>query len=79
MTTATCTCGADQFPGAKHLGDCPAGSVIECDCGAVNFEGAQHRVTCPMISTSHPAYMPPRPPQTGSQGHQRRKVEDDRR
>ena len=78
MTTANCTCGADQFPGAKHVGHCPAADALECDCGAVNFEGAQHKVTCPMISTSHPAYMPPRLPQTGSQGHQRRKVEDDR-
>ena len=76
MTTATCTCGAIHFDGARHVNDCPAGAVMQCDCGAVNFEGAQHKVTCPMISATHSAYVPPQPPQTGSQGQQRRKVED---
>ena len=68
MTTATCTCGAIHFDGARHVNDCPAGNPMQCDCGAVNFEGAQHKVTCPMISATHSAYVPPQPPQIASQG-----------
>ena len=76
MTTATCTCGAIHFDGARHVNDCPAGNPMQCDCGAVNYEGAAHKVTCPMISATHSAYVPPQPPQNASQGQQRRKVED---
>ena len=68
MTTATCTCGADQFEGAKHVDDCPMGRAVSCDCGAIRFEGAKHEITCPMASVS---YQPPQgqqPPQTPHRG-----------
>ena len=74
---AQCTCGADQFEGAQHVQDCPAGKEPECTCGASAFPGAEHKPECiSRLSDGAERYRPPASPQPQQNGP-RRRVEDD--
>ena len=77
---AQCTCGADQFEGAQHVQDCPAGKETECTCGASAFPGAEHKPECiSRLSDGAERYRPPASPQPQQNGPRQgtgRRVED---